>query len=199
MITLHHFTTPLWLTDRGGWENPASIRFFERFSDKMAQALGEYCNLWITLNEPVIYSVLGWLGGAPRDEKQPQSTFPPGKHNLLLTFRVLENLFLGHAAAYRALHRRLPRAQVGIAHNMPFIVPRNNRSVLDRIATIQPQRLLTWGGLEATERGRFPRLIGWRYRKERENTTDFIGVQYYQRLTMAFNLIGPEPSSRNLP
>jgi beta-glucosidase len=100
MVTLHHFTTPLWLTHRGGWENPAIIPFFERFAEKMARAFGEYCNLWIALNEPVTYAVLGWLGGVPRDEKQPQSTFPPGKHDLLLTFRVLENLFLGHAAAF---------------------------------------------------------------------------------------------------
>ena len=134
-----------------------------------------------------------WAGsaGVPRDEKQPQSTFPPGKHDLLLTFRVLDNLFLGHAAASRALRRQLPRAQVGIGHNMPYIVPRNSKSLLDRIATVQPRRLLTWGGLEATERGRIPRLIGSRYAKELENTTDFIGVQYYQRLTMAFDLASP--------
>jgi len=25
MVTLHHFTTPVWLPDRGGWENPAII------------------------------------------------------------------------------------------------------------------------------------------------------------------------------
>jgi beta-glucosidase/6-phospho-beta-glucosidase/beta-galactosidase len=49
MVTLHHFTTPLWLTHRGGWENPATIPLFERFAEKMARALGEYCNLWITL------------------------------------------------------------------------------------------------------------------------------------------------------
>jgi beta-glucosidase len=191
MITLHHFTTPLWLAHRGGWENPAIIPLFERFAEKMARTLGEYCNLWITLNEPVIYAVLGWLGGVPRDEKQPQSTFPPGKHDLFLTFRVLENLFLGHAAASRALHRQLPRAQVGIGHNMPYIVPCNSQSLLDRIATFQPLRLLTWGGIEATERGRVPRLIGSRYEKELENTTDFIGVQYYQRLSMAFDLSSP--------
>ena len=103
MVTLHHFTTPLWLTHRGGWENPAIIPFFERFAEKMAQALGEYCNLWITLNEPVDLRGSGlarW--SVPRDEKQPQSTFPPGKHDLLLTFRVLENLFLGPC-------RRVPR------------------------------------------------------------------------------------------
>jgi beta-glucosidase len=191
MITLHHFTTPLWLTNRGGWENPAIIPFFERFAEKMARALGEYCNLWITLNEPVIYAVLGWLGGAPRNGKQPQSTFPPGKHDLLLTFRVLDNLFRGHGAASRALRRQLPKVQIGIGHNMPYIVPRNSKSLLDRIAVFQPQRVLTWGGLEATERGRIPRLIGSRYAKELENSTDFIGVQYYQRLMMTFDLTSP--------
>jgi beta-glucosidase len=191
MITLDHFTTPLWLADRGGWESPAIIPFFERFAEKMARTLGEYCDMWITLNEPYIYAVLGWLRGLPRSEHQPQSTFPPGKHDLLLTFRVLDNLMFGHAAAYRALHRQLPHAQVGIAHNMPYIVPFNPRSLLDRIAIVQPRRLLTWGGLEATERGRVPRLIGSRYARELDNSTDFIGVQYYQRLTMAFDLSSP--------
>jgi beta-glucosidase len=191
MVTLHHFTTPLWLSHRGGWENPGIIPFFERFAEKMARTLGEYCGLWITLNEPVIYAVLGWLRGVPRNATQPQSTFPPGKHDLLLTFRVLDNLFLGHAAAYRALHRQLTHAQVGIGHNMPYIVPYNPKSLLDRIATVQPRRLLTWGGLEATERGRLPRLIGSRYVKELVNSTDFIGVQYYQRLTMAFDFSSP--------
>jgi hypothetical protein len=52
---------------------------------------------------------VGWLGGAPRNERQPQSTFPPGKRDLLLTLRVLDNLFRGHAAASRALRRQLPR------------------------------------------------------------------------------------------
>jgi beta-glucosidase len=191
MITLHHFTTPLWLMDRGGWESPAIIPFFERFAEKMARTLGEYCNLWITLNEPFVYAVLGWLGGVPRSATQPQSTFPPGKHDLLLTFRVIDNLMFGHAVAYRALHRQLKNAQVGIGHNMPYIVPLNPKSLLDRIATVQPRRLLTWGGLESTERGRIPRLIGSRYAKELDNSTDFIGVQYYQRLTMAFDLSSP--------
>jgi beta-glucosidase len=191
MVTLHHFTTPVWLTDRGGWENPVIIPFFERFAEKMARALGEYCDMWITLNEPVGYAFLGWHWGVPRNTTQPQSTFPPGKHDLRLTFSVLENLFLGHAAAYRALHRVLPRAQVGVGHNMPYIAPGDSRSLLDRIATVQPKRVLTWGGLEATERGRIPRLIGSRYVKELENTTDFIGIHYYQRLAVAFDLSSP--------
>lgn len=191
MVTLHHFTTPLWLAERGGWENPDIIPLFERFAGRIAKALGEYCNFWITINEPVIYAVLGWLGGVPRDERRPQSTFPPGKHDLFLTFRVLENLFRGHGAAYHALHREQPQAQVGLGHNVPYVVPFEGRSLLDRLATVQPRRVLTWGGIAATELGRIPRLIGSRQVKELENTTDFIGVQYYQRLTMAFDLSSP--------
>ena len=49
MVTLHHFTTPLWLTERGGWESRSIIPSFERFAEKMASALGEYCNLWIRI------------------------------------------------------------------------------------------------------------------------------------------------------
>jgi beta-glucosidase len=191
MITLHHFTTPIWLTDRGGWENAAIIPYFERFAEKMALTLGDYCDMWITLNEPVGYAFLGWHWGVPRDDTQPQSTFPPGKHDLRLTFRVIENLFRGHAAAYRVLHRLLPGAQVGVGHNMPYIVPNNSHSLLDRIAAFQPRRVLTWGGLEATENGRIPRIIGSRYVEELCNTTDFIGVQYYQRLAVAFDASSP--------
>ena len=41
------------------------------------------------------------------------------------------------------------------------------------------------------ERGRIPRLIGSRYVRELENTTDFIGIQYYQRLAVAFDPFSP--------
>jgi beta-glucosidase len=74
---------------------------------------------------------------------------------------------------------------------MPYVVPDNPDSLLDRIAAYQPQRVITWSGLEATERGRIPRIIGSRYVKELANTTDFIGVQYYQRLGVAFDRTSP--------
>jgi beta-glucosidase len=187
MVTLHHFTTPLWLVERGGWENPATISLFERFAGKVARALGEYCDLWITLNEPLNYALLGWLSGAPRDRMHAQNSFPPGKHDLFLMLKVVENLFRGHGAAYHALHREQPHAQVGVGNNMPFVAPLNDKSLLDRLAAVQPARLLTWSGIEASVRGRIPRLIGWRHVKELENTSDFIGVQYYQRVTIAFD------------
>ena len=49
-----------------------------------------------------------------------QITFPPGKHDLDLALKVVENLFLGHGAAYYAIHRVQPQARVGGVHNLAY-------------------------------------------------------------------------------
>jgi beta-glucosidase len=99
----------------------------------------------------------------------------------------VENLFRSHAAAYAAVHRQQPQAQVGVAHNMPYVAPLDEDSLLDRYSTLQPTRLLTWGGIEASVKGEIPKLLGSLYVKELENSSDFIGVQYYGRLTTKFD------------
>ena len=55
MLTLWHFTLPEWVADLGGWENGKTAHFFERFVKKIAPLLGEYVDLWITINEPGVY------------------------------------------------------------------------------------------------------------------------------------------------
>ena len=35
MVTLHHFTTPLWLADKGGWANAEAAFYFSRFAEKV--------------------------------------------------------------------------------------------------------------------------------------------------------------------
>jgi hypothetical protein len=53
MIALHHFTTPLWLVEQGGWENPRIVPRFERFATKVVESLGEW-RLAVTISEPVL-------------------------------------------------------------------------------------------------------------------------------------------------
>src|SRR5258708_40263039 len=38
LVTLHHFTNPLWLTADGGWENDAAIEEFRRRARRPAIA-----------------------------------------------------------------------------------------------------------------------------------------------------------------
>ena len=191
MVTLHHFTTPLWLAERGGWENPTIIPAFERFATKVIQSLGEFCDLWCTINEPLIYMALGWVAGELRNELHHQITFPPGKHDLDLGLKVAENLFLGHGAAYYAVHRAQPKARVGCVHNLAYFEPLHPNSPLDRFVVSQRERLLNHSGLEATLKGRIPRLIGSRRVRELANTSDFVGLNYYDRVVLTFDPSSP--------
>jgi beta-glucosidase len=92
MVTLHHFTDPLWFYEGGGWEREESVAQFEKFVRKTVEALKEYCTLWCTLNEPNGYALNGYINNGV-------ATFPPGKNNIKLAFQVAANMIRAHAAA----------------------------------------------------------------------------------------------------
>ena len=45
MVTVHHFTDPIWLHEQGRWERDDVVPRFERFVRKTVEALKEYCAL----------------------------------------------------------------------------------------------------------------------------------------------------------
>lgn len=192
MVTLHHFTTPLWLVERGGWENPAIVPLFERFAEKVVKSLGDLCDLWCTINEPIIYAVLGWAAGAPADAQHHQLTFPPGKHEPDLALTVIENLFLGHAAAYHAIHRLQPTARVGLAHHMTDIQPARPNSPLDRFVAGQRDRIINQSLLDAVFHGKILRLVSAKRARQLKGTSDYIGLNYYTRELVAFDHRNPD-------
>ncbi len=122
MVTLHHFSDPLWLVEQGGWENEQVTAHFEKFVSKVVEACQEYVNLWVTLNEPNVYAGNGYVTG----------DFPPGKHDLQASFRVMVNLVRAHAAAYHAIHKLQPQARVGLAIMYRGFTPAKTWSPLDR-------------------------------------------------------------------
>jgi beta-glucosidase len=176
MVTLHHFTDPLWLIAAGGWENAGAIDRFGRFAGQVVSALGDRVNLWCTVNEPVVYAFMGYLGGY----------FPPGAKNLARTLRVGRNLVLGHARAYRVIHELQLRAQVGLAHHLRLFRPANPARASDRRAAAALDRFANLASLEAITNGRLifpfgrgqilPELVG---------TSDFIGLNYYTAVQVA--------------
>jgi beta-glucosidase len=191
MVTLHHFTTPLWLAERGGWENPGIIPLFERFVIKATESLSQFCDLWVTINEPVLYAILGYVAGGPRSEVHNQITYPPGRHDMDVALKVVEHIFLGHGAAYYAIHRVQPNARVGVTHNLQYIQPLHSNSPFDRFVAGQRERLLNRSGLDAVMRGRIMRLIGSRRVRELADTSDFVGLDYYMRAVVTFDPSSP--------
>ena len=181
MVTLHHFTDPLWLVDQGGWENPNTPALFARFTRKVVEALKDYVNLWITINEPNVYVMSGWLLGA----------FPPGKNDLPKAALVLENLVRGHAAAYKIIHEQQPNAQVGVAVNYRSLKPARSWNLLDRLpASIQDQ-IFNNAFHSCLKTGKLDLVLKKVKIPEAANTQDFIGLNYYSRDLVYFDITQP--------
>ena len=181
LVTLHHFTDPIWLTQMGGWENPEIPELFETFTRKVVPALMEYVNLWVTINEPNVYVLCGWLDGV----------FPPGKSSLPLAAVVTENLVRGHARAYHAIHELQPQAQVGVAMNYRSFRPARSWSLLDRIPVSLQNQIYNNAFHDALVNGKLDLVLKKVSIPEAVKTQDFIGVNYYTRDMIKFNLLKP--------
>ena len=51
VMTLHHFSSPKWLIERGGWEAESTVDYFRRYSVYVAEQLGNELEYVCTINE----------------------------------------------------------------------------------------------------------------------------------------------------
>jgi len=173
MVTLFHFSSPLWLARQGGWANPAATDYFRRFVRYTVEQLGDLAKLWCTINEPNVYAALGYLLGE----------HSPGKKSLGGYFRVLRNLLQAHGAAYRVIHALDGSAQVGLVKNIPIFEALNPNDV----AATQAVRFLDYAFNEITLKAigdgrlRFPLSTGLATHGPLVDSVDFVGVNYYNR------------------
>ncbi len=179
MITLHHYTDPLWLAEQGGWEDVSVVKSFEKYVRKVVEALKEYVNLWITINEPNLLFTNGYVLGE----------FPPGKKNLIIAFRVATNIIRAHAAAYHAIHNLQPEARVGIAALYQGFQPAKTWYPPDVWAAGLLSRLFNNTIPRALSDGIVNMLpLGRKRISQAKGTQDFLGINYYTRQQVAFNL-----------
>ncbi|HEX7620642.1 MAG TPA: family 1 glycosylhydrolase [Anaerolineales bacterium] len=178
MVTLHHFTDPLWLGEQGGWETDAVVPQFEQFTRKVVGALNEYCSLWCTINEPNVYALEGYL----------RKNFPPGKSDLKLGIQVQANMARAHAAAYRAIHELQPEARVGYALHFRPQEPARPWSPLDRLMKNVKFEGINMAFPSAISTGVLKSPLGKILVPEAKGTQDYFGLNYYSVDTVAFDL-----------
>jgi beta-glucosidase len=119
MVTLHHFTHPWWLGEEF-WLTPGSPDRFAAHVDRIVPRLAPHCRHWVTVNEPNIVALMGWVSGA----------CPPGRRGAVAdAWTVADNLLVAHVLAYRAIHAAQPDALVTINTSTSTIYD------YDRIAT----------------------------------------------------------------
>ncbi|NIM92298.1 MAG: family 1 glycosylhydrolase [Anaerolineales bacterium] len=181
MVTLHHFTNPLWFANQGGWLNDEASRHFQRYARKIVSSLDDLVDYWVTINEPNVYIYMAYVEGA----------FPPGEQDLRKAVKVVQNLAHGHARAYHVIHEVNPNAKVGLAHNYRDMKPASPRNPINKwISKIRSTAF----------NDTFPRLVqngetrflGRKIRvPEATGTQDYFGLNYYTREFVKVDLRRP--------
>jgi len=94
IVTLHHFTNPIWIADQGGWENRDTIERFGGFAGFCAREYGGEVDWWCTVNEPEVYAFRSYSEGR----------WPPARRDDSAALAVMAHLIEAHGRAYRVLH-----------------------------------------------------------------------------------------------
>ncbi len=182
MITLHHFTNPLWFEDKGGFEPEENIAFFVRFSKRMFEEFGEKVPRWCTINECGPYAVMGYGLGV----------FPPGIKNFKRMAVVLYHLMRAHTAVYDMI-KSMPggdKVQVGLVKNIFQFDPYHRWNLFHWILCRVANGAYNESILGYIERGEFkvniPTQVNFvRSNPEAAGKTDFIGLNYYANLILS--------------
>lgn len=191
-LTLYHWVLPLWFAEKGGWENPKAVDYFTKFVRVAVEEFAEYPDLWITINEPSSPTVAGWIAGI----------FPPEKRNFPKYCEVARRFIIAHAKSYGIIHDMVKSApdggpvMVGIAQAYQdmeaFGTPgwaQAYEAVMSKI--MEYISFKAWDMCIETGKLLFPYGLGENY-KILKDSHDFVGVNYYTRMSVKFEPSKPE-------
>jgi beta-glucosidase len=180
--TLYHYDLPLALHRQGGWPARDTASAFGEYARVLAERLGDRVNWWITLNEPMVIAMMGYLIGQ----------HAPGHHNPRAMIRAAHTLHLAHGEAVRAIRSTAKRqAKIGIALNLAPVYPARDREV-DRRAAEKYDLVSNRMFLDPILRGSYPPDLWGQFGPFRPpirdgdlqkiaEPIDFLGVNYYTR------------------
>ena len=108
VVTFHHFTTPAWVVELGGWCNEETARRFAGYCETVAAHLKGTFAYACTINEPSVVAAFGYELGI----------FPPGVRDLARKELAVKTLLEAHRLAVAAIRRAAPGVAVGLGLSM---------------------------------------------------------------------------------
>ncbi len=182
-LTLNHWVVPQWFAERGGWLGADALDRWEAFVRRVVPAVAPAVDLWVTLNEPMVPVLAGYLAGY----------HPPCRRNPIVAARVFTALLHAHARAYAAIHELVAHAPGGgpvlagyagaYQHVEPFheggfwrMLEKPVAGIIARVSFDAWDRSVLSGRVAA------PFGIGQAVPGLRDSC-DFLGVNYYMRIS----------------
>lgn len=176
LLTIHHFSDPMWFMERGGFMKPENAKHYLHFVGLVVRAFGDLVSDYVTFNEPNYYAVAAYGGLG----------FPPGDDNIVTVRRVMSVMAGCHIRAYEKIHRMREKmgyddTHVGVALNAQIFAAVNPFSFVESRSALLGQAVFQTRPAEAFLKGEFhfpmQNLGGF----EKGVYADFIGIDYFTR------------------
>jgi beta-glucosidase len=188
VVTLYHWDLPQALEDEGGWLARDTVERFAEYAAASFEAYGDRVRRWLTINEPWIVGLLGYLHGLHA---------PGVKDDVRAEVVVFHHLLLAHGRAVQELRASGQDAAIGIALSLAPHYPASDDEG-DRAAAWASDGYVNRWFLDPVLRGEYPPDL-WAFHEGLLGSlefvragdleviaapSDYLGVNYYARRVM---------------
>ncbi|MGP3592565.1 glycoside hydrolase family 1 protein [Vagococcus sp. WN89Y] len=191
IVTLYHWDMPLALYNRGGWANPDSPFWFDKYAQIIFKKFGDTVPVFITFNEPegYVFTLEPLADNLVKNKVHPYESVLSVKSRSRQAIS-LHNVLLANALAVKSFRRSNHAGKIGLALNLsPCIDPKNKNSKAADICNDLHNHWI----LDALFKGKYPQSIQKMYQNAepsfvvnnkdmlliKASKPDFIGVNYY--------------------
>lgn len=171
VVTLFHFSLPIWFSNIGGFTKEENIKYFKNFVYKIVSELKGLVQYYIIINEPMVYLTQGFLFGE----------WPPGIKNINETYIVGKNLLLLYDKIYHLIKRIDPYTKISIAKHTFVYEPYNKMSLKDRIATNKVREIFDHVFIDSIVKQKILPPFGKGESLQNNSDLDFLGINYYTK------------------
>jgi 6-phospho-beta-glucosidase len=183
-INLYHFDMPVEMQLKGGWENRDVVNSYVKYARTCFDLFGDRVKIWITHNEPIVPVENGYL----------YDSHYPNIVDFKRAVQVAFNTMMSSCQAIREFkNSHIKNGKIGIILNLTPSYPRSNNEADLKAANIA-DLLFNRSFLDPSVKGEYPKELVDLISKNnlmpvvqdgdieliKNNTVDFLGVNYYR-------------------
>ena len=183
-VTLYHWDLPQYWEEKGGWLNKETCDAFRHYAEVCFSAFKDSVRYWTTFNEPKWFIFCGYMQGnyPPNHVAQVQEVITGAYH-----------VMLANAMAIRSFREMHIPGEIGLVASYQTIMSRYDDEMTKEAIRNADNYCNNWQ-VETACSGTFPQDMVAKLKREgydvefpeaedleliKENTVDFIGLNYY--------------------
>lgn len=170
LVTLHHFTNPIWFENKGAFLSEDAVENFSSYTNYVVSNLADLNLEYCTINEPNIYATQSYYFGI----------WPPEQKSFWTAMKVMKKMAKCHVAAYKIIKSINKDTRVGFADSLCNFEPRNPKNIFDRLSSKLHNRIFNYAPARAFVFDQRIWPLGF-FGKKNGEYIDFMGINYYTR------------------